>query len=151
MSDTDLENLASLAARLPAERRQQLEESLPFGNLRFSLGLVEGLHLAGSLAAAHSEPAASCIRETAAVAAAQLVANRKLHEKISRELDKPEVRAEIEEELRRFEAGQIEVVRMDDILRDLEEIEARGNRSQGGPVSDGTETLTPHSAPTRGS
>jgi hypothetical protein len=127
MSETDLENLARLAAGLPAERRKQLEESFPFGNRRFGAGLVEGLHLAWTLAVSHSEAAAHCIREVLAVAAAQFLENEKLYEYASRELDKPEVRAAIEEEARRFEAGQVEVVRMEDVLRELEEVEARRN------------------------
>jgi hypothetical protein len=126
MSETDLANLASLAAGSPAERRKQLEKSLPLGNLRFSAGLVEGLHLASTLAAIHSELAARCIRETAAVAAAQLLKNRKFHERASKRFDTAEVRAEIEEEVRRIEAGEVKLIPYEEVLRGVEEIEGNG-------------------------
>jgi hypothetical protein len=151
MSKTDLENLAALAAGLPAERRWQLEAGLPLGNRRFSEGVVEGLHLAWTLAAAHSEPAAHCIREVAAVAAAQFLENEKLYEYASRELDKPEVRAEIEALAARIEAGQEKMVRMEDVLRELEEIEARRNGTQGEQSPGGTTALTSRLDSMRGS
>jgi hypothetical protein len=137
MSENDLSALAGLLATIPEPRRKEIEARLRFEYPPTrGAGVVEGLNLAAGLAAEVSEEAARALREVAAVAASRLAEQREQYARADKLLGTPEARAETEAFLARVEAGEVEEVSAKEVLRDLEEIEAKW-RAKGNPPAGG--------------
>lgn len=118
MSPTDLAELAANAASLPEARRTQLLAQLPaFPNVRFGEGVVEGLRHAAQLV----NGKATDIRDCVAVAAARLLDTQRQYQEMDRVMNTPQVRAAIEQELARIEAGGVEPIPTETTLGRLEQ------------------------------
>ena len=118
----DLAALADLAAKVPDERRRALEGQLPFAsNPRFDAGLAAGLaHASQLVARQQGEEAARPLQEMAAVAAARALAEQRAYGPVRERMLSAAARAEVEAEIERVKSGQVELVPVEDTLRELD-------------------------------
>ena len=130
--NNELSVLADLAAKVPEERRRALEGQLPFGdNPRFSRGLAAGLaHAVRVVTEQQGEEAARPLQEIAAVAAARALEEQQLYARLREQMTSPTTRQEVEAEIERIKRGEVKLVPMEEILREVEEIVQRENNGR---------------------
>ncbi len=137
MSDAnnELTALADLAAQVPEERRRALEGQLPPGdNPRFSKGLAAGLaHAVRVVSQQQGEEAARPLQEMAAVAAARALEEQRLYAELRKQMMSPAVREEVEAEIERIKRGEVKLIPMEEMLREVEAIVQRRHNGQTGP------------------
>jgi hypothetical protein len=128
----DLEALAALAGGLSAERRHELEGRFPFEDTpRRNAGIVRGLARAAEGMEGRFPEAARELREMAAVGAARVLVEDEQFRKICAEIDTPEARAQMQAEADLFLAGKLELVPLDDVIREMEERTRKRQARQG--------------------
>jgi hypothetical protein len=132
--NSDLSALAALAAQVPEERRRLLEGQLPVAdNPRFSRGLAAGLACALRLVVEQQvEEAARPLQEMAAVAAARALEEQRQYAELRQQMMSPAAREELEAEIERIKRGEVKLIPMEEVLREVEEIVRRGNNDSPG-------------------
>lgn len=103
------------------QQLRELKGLLPMsgGNRAFDRGVVEALEAAAKALAGLPAEALEPLRELTALA----VAREKYHQEVMARLDTPDSRAEIEQTLADIRAGKIQLVPMEDIVREIEALE----------------------------